>query len=445
MTENFYGGAAMKFIRSAMLCLVFICLFSSFSVFSEPEVEWSNNFGGMDSDHGRRVFRLDDGYLIFGSTYSFGAGSNDVYALEINSYGNWVNQKTFGGESADSCMDALRLPDGSFILAGYTLSGDAQSMDILLMKLNASLTESWSVLIGGTEYDGADSVDLCNDKGFILVGSTDSKGAGGDDIYLVKTDSSGELQWDKTFGGPGYDYGHCVKQTTDGGYIIAGELDDGSGFSELYILKTDASGNKDWAKTFGGEDMDSGFSVIQAGNGDFLVGGYTATLGAGDGDMFLIRVDSNGNEKWRKTYDGGKNASINCIVPDSSGGYILAGKQIVSIDASGDVNWSMVFADSAKDEARSIIPGPDDSWIIAGSNDVAGGFFPDYDVSVMKIATFQSQVTRDDICKFLLGLREFNMEEYGKADKNSDSFIDVSDFITGILNSPQHEPSENLD
>ena len=148
----------------------------------------------------------------------------------------------------------------------------------------------------GTDDDGAYSVQQTSDGGYIVAGYTASFGASSWDIFLIKTDANGNIQWAKTYGGTDYDIAFSVQQTSDGGYIVEGvTLSLGAGGGDVFLIKTDADGNIIWAKTYGGTDLDWAFSVQQTSDGGYTVAGYTDSFGAGYGDIFLIKTDANGN------------------------------------------------------------------------------------------------------------------------------------------------------
>jgi len=163
-------------------------------------------------------------------------------------------------------------------------------------------TTEWNKTYGGTSNDVAWSAVQTWDGGYALAGYTESFGAGDSDFWLVKTDSSGNIQWNKTYGGTNTDYAHSVVQTWDGGYALAGdtwslELDD----ADFWLVKTDSSGNMQWSKTYGGTNYDCVRSVVQTWDGGYALAGYTYSFGAGDSDFWLVKTDSSGNIQWNKT------------------------------------------------------------------------------------------------------------------------------------------------
>jgi hypothetical protein len=166
----------------------------------------------------------------------------------------------------------------------------------------------WQKTFGGNSDDEALSIQQTKDGGYIVVGYTSSFGVGNWDIYVIKLDAKGDNVWEKTYGGSGYDIAYSIQQTTDGGYIIAGKTGDlYSG--DVYIIKLDKDGNKMWEKTLGGSGDDGAYSIQQTTDGGYIVAGYTSSFVAGVAggwyrDVYVIKLDENGNEVWEKTFGG---------------------------------------------------------------------------------------------------------------------------------------------
>jgi len=299
-------------------------------------IAFAKTFGGSFDDLASSVQQTSDGgYIVAGYTRSFGAGYLDVFLLKTDASGNLQWAKTFGGSSGDSASSVQQTSDGGYIVAGYTRSFGAGG-DVFLLKTDASGNLQWAKTFGGSDYDWAYSVQQTSDGGYIVAGYTLSFGAGYDDVFLLKTDASGNLQWAKTFGGSDYDWAYSVQQTSDGGYIVAGyTLSFGAG-GDVFLLKTDASGNLQWAKTFGGSSYDYAWSVQQTSDGGYIVAGYTGSFGAGGPDVFLLKTDASGNLQWAKTFGGSDYDWAFSVQQTSDGGYIVAG-YTYSFGAGGNV------------------------------------------------------------------------------------------------------------
>jgi hypothetical protein len=294
---------------------------------SEGTKQWNQTSGGTGDDVGESVQQTSDGgYIIAGTTNSYGAGGYDVYLIKTDSGGTKQWDKTFGSASDDAGYSVQQTSDGGYIIAGWTNSCGACGSDAYLIKTDSGGSKQWDKTFGGTSNDTGYSVQQTSDGGYIIAGWTNSYGAGGSDVYLIKTDSEGTKQWDKTFGGSGFDYGYSVQQISDGGYIIAGVTNSyGAGSYDVYLIKTDSEGSKQWDKTFGGTSDDVGYSVRQTSDGGYIIAGWTNSYGAGGSDVYLIKTDSGGTKQWDKTFGGSGNDVGESVQQTSDGGYIIAG------------------------------------------------------------------------------------------------------------------------
>ena len=342
-----------------------------------PEEEWNQTFGGAEGDRAYSVQQTaDGGYILAGETWSYGAGFYDVWLVKTDADGNEQWNKTFGGTTRDSGHSVQQTTDGGYILAGSTSS--AGSYDFRLVKTDLNGNTQWDKTFGGIGDDVANSVQQTTDGGYILAGSTLSYGAGKRDVWMVKTDSNGNEQWNKTFGGPDYDSTNSVQQTTDGGYILAGSKGlYGMGGSDVWLVKTDSNGNKQWDKTFGGTGHDYAHSVQQTADGGYILAGYTQSYGAGRPDVWLVKTDADGDRQWDKIFGGPDIDMANSAQQTADGGYILAGETesygaggsdvwLVKTDADGDKQWDRTFGSTGNDAANSIQQTADGGYILTG-------------------------------------------------------------------------------
>ncbi|NOR48092.1 MAG: PKD domain-containing protein [Methanosarcinaceae archaeon] len=347
-----------------------------------PKEAWNQTFGGTDEDWAHSVQQTSDGgYILTGVARSYGAGESDFWLVKTYPDGNEQWNKTFGGTDSDLAYSVQQTSDGGYILAGYTWSYGAGGNDFWLVKADSDGNEQWNKTFGGTNFDSAHSVQQTSDGGYILAGRTTSYGAGGSDFWLVKTDPDGNKQWEKTFGGTDYDSAHSVQQTSDGGYILAGSTNSyGAGESDFWLVKTDPNGNEQWNKTFGSTDYDSAHSVQQTSDGGYIL--------AGEHDFWLVKTDPDGNEQWNKTLGGNYFTKAHSVQQTADGGYILAGTTgsrgssvdlwLVKTDPDGNKQWDKTLGGKNSDRAYSIQQTSDGGYILAGSTNSSGASRSDF-------------------------------------------------------------------
>jgi uncharacterized delta-60 repeat protein len=339
---------------------------------------WSRTFGGDAYDACYSAAPTSDGgYVLAGGTRSFGAGGPDFYLIRVNENGTQVWSRTFGGSEWDECYSITQTSDGGYVLAGYTESFGSGRQDFWLVKTNANGDSLWSRTYGGSERDECRSVRQTSDGGYILAGETESFGAGRTDFWLVKTDENGTLLWSRTFGGSDLDGCRSLLLASDGGYLLAGNTDSYASGSAMWLLKTNGAGDSLWSRTYGSY-MDWCQSALQTSDGGYLLAG--GTMSVGTSDYLLAKTDANGESLWSHTYGGIGNDDCQEVLQTSDGGYILAGQTesfgtgiheqpdfwLVRIDGSGTQLWDRTFGGADIEECNAAIQSSDGGYLLGG-------------------------------------------------------------------------------
>jgi len=284
---------------------------------------WTRTFGGAANEDGTCVRQTaDGGYVVLGQTVSF-ANNWQVYLIRLDSSGDTLWTRVLGsmGDEYASCIQATS--DGGYIITGLT--GMGVTPDAMLLKTNASGDTTWVKAYGGWYSEWGRSVQQTSDGGYIVVGQTSSFGHGGNDVYLIKTNASGDTFWSRTFGGPYDDFGYSVQQTEDGGYIVAGVVQPLAGSFDMWLIKTDAQGETLWTRTYGGSGYDDAYSLQPTPDRGYIVAGATSSFGHGSDDAYLVRTNASGDTLWTRTYGGASNDRADCVGLTSDGGFVLAG------------------------------------------------------------------------------------------------------------------------
>jgi len=259
---------------------------------------WFKHYGGTSHDFGYSVQQTSDGgYIVVGSTSSYTYGDHDFAIYRLNSSGNKVWFKHYGGTDQDGCLSIQQTSDGGYIAAGWTSSYSYGSNDFAVYKLNSSGNKVWFKHYGGANSDTAKSIQQTSDGGYIVAGHTESYTYGDDDFAIFKLDSNGNKVWFKHYGGTLEDIAHSIQQTSDGGYIVAGETRSYTyGSSDFAIYKLNSSGNKIWFKHYGGTIVDVSRSSQQTSDGGYILAGYTSSYTYGSNDFAVYKLDSNGDK-----------------------------------------------------------------------------------------------------------------------------------------------------
>jgi uncharacterized delta-60 repeat protein len=358
---------------------------------------FEKTIGGSSDDVANSIIQSSDGgYVVAGGTYSFGAGYSDMYVVKLDSGGNVQWTKTIGGSGYDEVRSIIQSSDGGYVVAGGTYSFGAGYSDMYVVKLDSGGNVQWTKTIGGSGYDEVRSIIQSSDGGYAVAGWTTSFGSYYD-FYVVKLDSGGNVQWTKTIGGSNDDFAPSIMQSSDGGYAVAGyTYSFGAGTYDFYVVKLDSGGNVQWTKTIGGSNDDFAYSITQSSDGGYAVAGYTQSFGAGGRDFYVVKLDSGGNVQWTKTIGGSSDDEAWSIIQSSDGGYVVAGGTtsfgaggwdiyVVKLDSGGNVQWTKTIGGSNDDFAPSIMQSSDGGYTVAGHTNSFGA--GSYDMYVVKIGS----------------------------------------------------------
>lgn len=316
---------------------------------------WSGYGPGNNS--GRSIIKSADGGLAFAGyleSPGAGPGKNDSWLVKTDQYGhaNWY--QTYGGVGNDYAYSIIQSIDGDYALAGYTNSFGAGNYDFYLVKADSGSSLLWNKTFGGLNDDFAYSVIQSNDGGYVLAGKSNSFGGSSFDVYIVKCDSNGNLQWNVTFGGPGDDGAYSVVKSADGGYAVGGYTNSyGSGGYDALLIKISASGSVLWHKTYGGAKDDLGYSFTSTAEGGYAFVGYTNSTLNSPSDVLLMRVDAGGRMMWNTTYDVGDSGNVPgyAITETNCGGFALVTPRytdcpIIVTDAEAGLAWTTSSANT---------------------------------------------------------------------------------------------------
>jgi hypothetical protein len=287
----------------------------------------------------------------------------DAWVLRLDEAGDVRWQKSYGGPKGDTASAIRGTRDEGYIVAGSTDSFGAGESDVWVLKLDASGGVSWQSTYGGSGSESASAVQQTSDHGYIVAGVTTSFGRGSGDFWVLKLAPDGEIDWQMAYGGPRNDEASSIQHTFDGGYVVAGytmslELPD----SDAWVLKLAQDGAIEWQKAYGGRESDRAKSIRQTSDGAYIVCGTTSSSGGGRSDAWALRLSAEGEVSWSFAYGGEGDDSALCVELNGEGGYVLAGRWmpqngyssvwLLGLTADGQVDWQRAYAN--KDEAASI-------------------------------------------------------------------------------------------
>ena len=325
---------------------------------SDGSLQWQKALGGAGYDNARCIHQTSDqGYIVAGGTESNDGdvsgnhGSDDCWVVKLDPSGSIQWQRCFGGSNQDAAAAILQTLDDGYIIAGETRSNDGDVSgnhgfdDVWVLRLDAGGSLIWQRTYGGSSDEFAHAMVEAGDGGYVIAGASNSNDGqvtgnhgGGNDYWLLKVNGSGQLQWQKTCGGSGFDRAETVVRTSDGSFVAAGyctsndgDVTGAHGGVDCWVVCLDSSGTIQWQNSLGSSGNDSGESIIAATNGDLVVAGVAGindgdvTATHGGGDAWVVRLSGTGTLRWEKSFGGTGGEDATDIVPTTDGGYAFTG------------------------------------------------------------------------------------------------------------------------
>ena len=341
---------------------------------------FNNTFGDASYDYGRSLIELNDGgYLIAGNTSLLGDDYSNALLIKIDHTGKEMWKKDYTFSSVDRLNMVKELQDGSLVSVGFTMSSINSSSDIFIIKTDSQGNLEWQKSYGDDQDEKANSIDISIDGGFIISGEVINQNTGFSLCYLIKIDDEGELNWSNTFGGSQSDNGLSVISTNDAGFAITGMTrSSGDSDGDVWLIKVNGNGEMEWERTYGGNETEYGRTIQQTDDGGYIIIGQTESFGLGFNDAYLIKTDSEGNEIWSQTFGGQGTDHGRQVVSTLDAGYLISGYTdsfgtlggfnfwLIKANSLGELEWQKFYGEQGDDRGLSGIQTSDGGYAIAG-------------------------------------------------------------------------------
>lgn len=309
-----------------------------FRITQNGGVLWEENF----EETGDNVVRAaalthEGGFVLAGETYQNKSITSDAFILKIDAKGQQDWKKTFGRIGNDSIASIKTLPNGGYVVAGYSEAPGKGARDAYVARFDATGSPLWEEYLGGEAADEGRAAAVLPDGRIIVAGSTQSKGMGQDDVALWALDAEGKLLWHQTYGWQGSDRAYALAMASDGGYWVSGlTRSRGAGASDVYVLRLDATGGLLWQQTYGDEGTDEAIALEVAPDGGAFIVGTSQPLSFEKTDVYVLRLDREGKELWNRHIGGPREDVANGAALTPDGGLVIAGSTKSFGDLLGD-------------------------------------------------------------------------------------------------------------
>lgn len=405
--------------------IIFLFLFAAtLTQAQHKKIKWQAKYGGLKDDYPKSLIKTqDNGYVICGSSASADGsltgnnGIDDVWLVKTDSIGNMLWQKNYGGSKSDVGSCIIQTADGGYFIAGYTTSNDKDITtnkgiaDIWCIKTDSTGNMLWQQTYGGSDDDKAYSCIQTNDGGYLVAGytnSTDGDATGNTDImnfWVLKTDGNGSIQWQKSYGGNYVDIAKQIIAGADNSYTVIGyssstngDVTNNKGFTDVWVINLSQNGNLNWQKNYGGSSSDEGKSIIRTDDNGYIFTGSTKSADAdvtnniGGYDLWVVKTNKTGNILWQKTYGGTKDDEGNTITATTDGYVISGGTRsndndvsglhgsgytddcwVINISESGVKTWQKVLGTNMVENACAAVINSNGTITLAGQSNGTGG------------------------------------------------------------------------
>jgi hypothetical protein len=340
--------------------------------------------GGVEEDIPYSFLKTTDGFIVVGSTNSFGAGKEDVFFVKINFEGEVIWSKVYGWDEKDAGYAIINTNDGNFVIAGTSVLVDGIGEDVLLMKINANGDIIWKKEYGRSAWEWARDVIETTNNDLLVVGSTQDHAFLDYDYYIIRTDANGNMKWYKNYKLNGHNHAQSIIQSNDGNFIVVGTTSDITNINkDVFLMKINQDGGVIWTKQYGGEKDEEGYDVEYLGGG-YVIIGSTSSFGEGRTDVYVVKISENGDMLWNKTYgtpldDAGYHVSINndkILIAgttfDTDGN--SADIYFLILDGNGKLLFSDTYGTENYDTGASLIESGPNIWLLGRIGTQKGDF-----------------------------------------------------------------------